>query len=152
MTTVLAQPLAPATAVMATQPTVAPVEYSKLLLSTAAQRSTGTKPTEIDIIGKMAQEIKPGVAPVGVPTPSAPPPPPPADPSAFAAYCASEKGTLVNGVCTFPDGAKAVFKNGNAVCVNVVGRCAPGVTEEKKPGRGALMIGAAALAALMFLR
>jgi len=80
----------------------------------------------------------------------------PTPPSAadFAAYCASEKGSLgANGVCTFPDGAQAAFKDGNAVCVNTVGRCggAAGATAPAGKGKAAL-IGAAALAALMFLR
>lgn len=72
-----------------------------------------------------------------------------ASPEAFAAACAAEQGVIIGPMrCKKPDGAVVTWdaQLGRAVCVNAVGECAG-----TKKG-SALMIGAAALAALMLLR
>lgn len=74
----------------------------------------------------------------------------PTDAAQFAAACKEANGTVVSPLhCKLGDGAiVTVDAQGNATCANAVGRCAAA----GKPGRGALMIGAAAIAALMLLR
>ena len=66
----------------------------------------------------------------------------------FAAACQQAGGSVVSPMhCQLADGAiVTVDAQGNAVCTNSVGKCAPA------KGGGALMLGAAALAALMLLR
>ncbi len=74
----------------------------------------------------------------------------PTNAAQFAAACKEINGTVVSPLhCKLGDGAiVTVDAQGNAVCSNNAGRCAA----PSKPGRGALMIGAAAIAALMLLR
>lgn len=83
-------------------------------------------------------------------------PPPPAAPDYAAETCRVSGGTHANGVCTLPDGAVVLVQaDGTAVCVNAVGQCAAGdagAGAGAGGGKGTLMLGAAALAALMFLR
>jgi len=75
----------------------------------------------------------------------------PSSPDAFAQACKDQLGGTVIGpnICQAPDGAQiSASPDGQAVCVNNVGQCAKGGGAKG----GAMMIGAAALAALMFLR
>ena len=72
---------------------------------------------------------------------------------AFAAACQTQLGGTVVGpnVCQTPDGAQiTVGPDGKAVCANSVGQCAPagGAGGKMSP----MIRGAAALAALMFLK
>lgn len=70
----------------------------------------------------------------------------PSTEDAFTQACRAEGGSMHGNVCTLPDGAMIAWEGGRPACKNVVGRCAQG------GGKATLMLGAAALAALMFLR
>lgn len=72
----------------------------------------------------------------------------------FATACAEAGGSVVGSMrCQLPDGAiVTVDEQGNAVCTNTAGQCAGEAAAATGKTGSALMIGAAALAALMFLR
>lgn len=79
-------------------------------------------------------------------------PPPGGTAEQFAAACKNVGGSVIGPLqCQLADGAiMTVDAQGQGVCVNAVGQCAGAAVAGA--GKGALAIGAAALAALMLLR